>query len=107
MDCHRCEFIRYDGHRYGHCAHPGHSDVKFVMRKNRPADSKRPYSKLVCNEFRLRRRCSNCARWVRGKYFSDGETPSVKGHCSLGNAYSIDGCPDWESSVKCPKSTHT
>lgn len=97
MDCHRCEYIRYDGSRYGRCAHPGHSDVKFVPKKNRPTDSKRPYSKLVCKEFKLKKRCSNCKNWIRGRYFADGETPAAKGKCKLRicerNGYD---CPLWE-----------
>ena len=83
MDCHNCEYIRYDGHRYGHCAHPGHSDVKFVAKKNRPIDSKRPYCKLVCKEFRLRKRCPNCANWMRGEYLGMARPRHARGIASL------------------------
>lgn len=100
MDCHKCKFIRYDGHRYGHCVHPGHSDVKLVMKKNRPTDAQRTYSKLVCKEFELRKRCSNCINWVRGKYFKDGETPMIKGHCKLRIIERHGDCPIWEKYKK-------
>lgn len=81
MDCHRCEHIRYDGCRYGRCSCPGHSDVRLVLDKSK--DRKRPYNKRICPDFRLRRKCSNCRYWIRGKYFSDGKTPAKKGRCSL------------------------
>ena len=103
MDCHNCEYIRYDGHRYGRCAHPGHSDVKFVAKKDRPIDSKRPYCKLVCKEFCLRKRCSNCENWIRGEYFRDGETPARKGYCKFNIQERNGGCPKWESAVKNPR----
>lgn len=79
MDCHRCEHITYAGCRYGRCSHPGHQDV--VLRLDK--DGKRPYNKQICPDFMLRRKCSNCKYWKRGRYFVDGMTPATKGRCSL------------------------
>ena len=82
MDCHRCEHIRYDGCPYGRCSVPGRQDVRFERRK--PGDGRsRPYSRLICTDFRMKKRCSNCRYWKRGRYFSDGKTPAQKGKCSL------------------------
>lgn len=91
MDCHRCEHIRYDGCRYGRCSHVGHSDVRIEPGK----DGKRPYNKMICPDFKLRRKCSNCKYWLRGRYFADGKTPATKGRCSLGILMSAEECPVW------------
>lgn len=96
MDCHRCKYIRYDGFRYGRCSHPGHQDVKFIPRKHREEGAARPYSKLICKEFCLRKRCANCSHWVRGEYYRDGQTPAKKGYCSLGIVDRNEDCPKWE-----------
>lgn len=82
MDCHRCENLRYDGCPYGRCSHPGHSDVRLEIGQGRE-EGRRPYNRQVCPDFRLKRRCSNCKYWERGRYFSDGKTPAAKGKCSL------------------------
>ena len=97
MDCHRCKYLRYDGCRYGRCSHPGHQDVRFILKHNRGPNSKRPYSREVCKEFVLRRKCSNCINWVRGKYFADGMTPATKGRCKLMVCErNGEDCPLWE-----------
>lgn len=96
MDCHRCEFIRYDGCRYGRCSHAGHSDVRFVRSGK---GSARPYNMQICPDFRLRKRCSNCRYWKRGRYFADGNTPAEKGRCSLEISGGV--CPLWKDRKGC------
>lgn len=96
MDCHRCKHIRYDGCRYGRCSHRGHLDV--VLSPG--SDGNRPYNRQICPDFDLRRRCSNCAHWIRGEYFADGMTPARKGMCDLGNDVSGRVCPEWKLSTK-------
>jgi len=96
MDCHRCIYIRYDGCRYGRCTHPGHLDVRLVPKGSRPKGHKRPYSRMICREFKLRKKCSNCKHWVRGEYFADGHTPAKKGKCSLRVIERGADCPLWK-----------
>lgn len=96
MDCHRCIFIKYNGCRYGRCTHPGHPDVKFVPKEQRSADISRPYSREICKDFCLRKKCSNCKKWIRGQYFADGKTPAVRGRCSLRLVERGEDCPQWE-----------
>lgn len=98
MDCHNCVYIRYSGSSYGRCTCPGHQDVVFSKeaKEKRKRDGKRVYSRQICNEFKLRQRCSNCMHWVRGKYFADGKTPSAKGYCNLGNYTDYNLCPCWK-----------
>lgn len=79
MDCHRCQNIVYSGCKYGRCSLPGHQDVHLEIARDGP----RRYNKQICPDFKQRRRCSNCAYWLRGEYFADGKTPSRKGRCSL------------------------
>ncbi len=99
MDCHRCEHIRYDGCRYGRCSHVGHSDVRIEPGK----DGKRPYNKMICPDFKLRRKCSNCKYWLRGKYFADGKTPASKGRCSLNILTEGLCCKMWRKGNTSPK----
>lgn len=92
MDCHRCENLRYSGSRYGRCSHVGHQDVVI----SRGTGGARPYNREICPDFVLRRRCSNCRYWVRGKYFADGKTPATKGRCSLDILYTgVAPCAVW------------
>ena len=91
MDCHRCENITYAGCRYGRCSHPGHSDVVLSLGR----DGKRRYNRQICPDFVMKRRCSNCKYWHRGKYFADGMTPAAKGCCSLKISMSAVDCPMW------------
>ena len=94
MDCHRCENIRYDGCPYGHCIHEGHRDVRFTKRRDGEA---RPYNRQICPDFVMRKRCSNCTYWVRGKYYADGKTPASKGRCSLKIVErNVHDCPLWK-----------
>ena len=99
MDCHRCEHIRYDGCRYGRCSHVGHSDVRIEPGK----DGKRPYNKMICPDFKLRRKCSNCKYWLRGRYFADGKTPASKGRCSLKILTGGLCCKMWRKGNTSPK----
>ena len=99
MNCHRCIHLRYDGCPYGHCVHPAHPDVVFTPLKDRkgPGMRTRPYSKEKCPDFATYRRCSNCNKWLRGRYFRDGRTPAAKGKCSIGLVCKAgDRCPMWE-----------
>jgi len=91
MDCHRCENLTYAGSRYGRCSHPGHRDV--VLRLS--GEGKRKYNKQFCAEFVMKKRCSNCKYWERGRYFADGITPATKGRCSLKILMSAEECPMW------------
>lgn len=91
MDCHRCVNLTYSGCRYGRCSHPGHRDV--VLRLD--AAGKRPYNRQICPDFVMKRRCSNCKYWKRGRYFADGITPATKGKCSLDVLRTADACPMW------------
>ena len=91
MDCHRCRNITYAGCRYGRCSHPGHRDVFFSSEKGR----KRKYNKQICPDFVMKRRCSNCKYWKRGRYFADGMTPAEKGSCSLRISRAAEECPMW------------
>lgn len=91
MDCHRCVNIRYDGCRYGRCSHPGHKDVVLEIKKGA-----RPYNKQICPDFEVRKRCSNCKYWARGKYFADGRTPAKKGRCSLDICNTGIPCRIWK-----------
>ena len=91
MDCRRCENIRYDGCRYGRCSCSGHEDVRLSPGK----DGKRPYSRSICPDFVLKRRCSNCRYWIRGEYFADGRTPARKGRCSLDFVKAGSSCGLW------------
>lgn len=93
MDCHRCIHISYSGCRYGRCSHPGHRNV--VLRRGE--DGSRPYNRMICQDFEIRKRCSNCAFWVRGKYYADGNTPADKGGCSLRISRKADECPMWKA----------
>lgn len=93
MDCHRCIHVRYDGCRYGRCSHPGHKDVKLSKCQG----GERKYNKQICPDFRLRKRCSNCRYWIRGRYFSDGATPAAKGKCSLRILREAEDCPMWKA----------
>lgn len=96
MDCHRCKHIRYGGCRYGRCSHPGHLDV--VLRKGERHDGEegRPYDTRICPDFSIRKGCSTCRYWIRGSYFADGKTPSVRGRCSLGLSWAgEEGCRMW------------
>lgn len=93
MDCHRCEYIRYDGCHYGRCSHVGHSDVVLLPGK----DGKRPYNKQICADFRLKKKCSNCRYWIRGEYFCDGKTPARKGRCSLDIFGTGSTCELWKA----------
>jgi len=95
MDCHRCKFLKYDGCRYGRCTHQCHPDVKFVPKSQRKEGSSRPYSREICKDFRLRKKCSNCKKWIRGEYFADGKTPAKKGRCSLRLIERGEDCPLW------------
>ncbi len=97
MDCHRCENLRYDGCPYGRCVCPGHLNVRFSREdaKRRASEGNRPYNKQICPDFRMRKRCSNCKYWIRGSYFADGKTPSVKGRCSLKLSKDAAECPLW------------
>ena len=89
MDCRRCIHIRYSGCRHGRCSHPGHKDV--VLR---PGSG---YNTQICGDFVFRRRCSNCAHWLRGEYFGDGITPALGGGCSMGMAPDEAGfCMKWK-----------
>lgn len=94
MDCHRCEHLRYNGCRYGRCTHPGHRGVVLSKPKDR---SERTYNKLICPDFVMRKRCSNCRYWARGEYFADGKTPAKKGHCSLKLLRDPSECPMWKA----------
>lgn len=97
MDCHRCEYIRYAGCRYGRCSHKGHVDVVLVAGR----DGKRPYNRQICPDFKLRKKCSNCIHWIRGEYFSDGITPAKKGRCKFGYSdKSGASCPYWKLSKR-------
>lgn len=98
MNCHRCIHLRYDGRPYGHCTHPNHPDVVFTPLKDRRGQGMRtrPYNKEKCPDFATYRRCSNCAYWIRGKYFRDGMTPASKGKCSICLKPSEGRCPMWE-----------
>lgn len=98
MDCHRCIYLRYDGCPYGRCSHSGHSDVRFSKEdlKKRASEGTRTYNKMICPDFKMKRRCSNCRYWVRGEYFADGKTPAKKGRCSLRVVVPGDKCPIWE-----------
>lgn len=93
MNCHRCKNLVYCGCPYGRCGHPGHKDV--TLRRSQ--DGKRKYNRKICPDFELRKSCSNCAHWIRGRYFADGKTPSRKGRCSLDILYSGGApCGKWE-----------
>lgn len=96
MDCHRCVFLKYDGCRYGRCTHQAHLDVKFVLKSQRKNKGSRPYSREICKEFILKKKCSNCKKWIRGEYFADGKTPSKRGRCSLRLMERGEDCPLWE-----------
>lgn len=96
MDCHRCEYIRYAGCRYGRCSHKGHVDVVLVAGR----DGKRPYNRQICPDFKLRKKCSNCIHWIRGEYFADGKTPARRGACELGKFASSGFCTDWKLSTR-------
>lgn len=93
MDCHRCENLIYSGCRYGRCSHPGHRDV--VLRIGNGA--KRPYNRQICADFVMKKRCSNCKYWIRGKYFADGMTPAAKGSCSLRISRDGSECQVWRA----------
>lgn len=93
MDCHRCENLRYSGCRYGRCSHPGHRDV--VLRLDKSGERK--YNRQICLDFALKKRCSNCRYWKRGRYFADGITPAKKGFCSLKILMKADECPMWKA----------
>jgi len=93
MDCHRCEYVRYDGCSYGHCVHRGHKDVILCAG---PKGGKRRYNMDICPDFKLKKRCSNCKYWTRGKYFADGRTPARKGRCSLRCVEAGGDCPLWK-----------
>lgn len=90
--------MRYDGCPYGRCIHRGHRDVRFRREDagSRTEDGKRPYNRQICPDFILKKRCSNCKYWIRGAYFSDGETPARKGRCSLRCAERGKDCPLWK-----------
>ena len=98
MDCHRCVHLKYSGCPYGRCTHPGHLDVVFVPKSKRSgeAEGKRPYSREICPDFKLRKKCSNCKHWKRGEYFADGMTPAKKGGCSLRLKECGPDCPLWK-----------
>lgn len=97
MDCHRCIHIKYAGCRYGRCDCPGHSGIVLVKSRS----GRRSYNNLICPDFVMRRRCSNCVHWKRGEYFADNKTPATKGCCTLGNVISNGGpCPDWKQNKK-------
>lgn len=98
MDCHRCMNLKYAGCSYGKCSHPGHSDVVFVPKAKREKEGTyvRPYSREICPDFRLRKRCANCKHWKRGEYFADGRTPAKKGRCSLRLIQCGADCPLWK-----------
>lgn len=83
MDCHRCENLRYAGCRYGRCSHPGHRDVVLKLGKG----GARKYNRQICPDFVMKKRCSNCKYWKRGRYFADGITPRKEGKCSLDILY--------------------
>lgn len=87
MDCHRCVYLRYGG--CPHCTHRGHRDV--VLRRG----DERPYNRMLCKDFVMKKRCSNCKYWKRGRYFADGTTPAARGKCSLGLAEHALVCPMW------------
>lgn len=93
MDCHRCENLRYAGCRYGRCSHRGHLDV--VLKLEKGAGRKRPYNRQICPDFVMRKRCSNCLYWRRGKYFADGKTPATTGRCSLNVGTDAAACAMW------------
>jgi len=93
MDCHRCERVSYAGCRYGRCSHPGHKDVVLKLTKG----AKRAYNKQICPDFVMKRRCSNCRYWKRGRYFADGVTPATKGRCSLDILREASECPMWKA----------
>lgn len=99
MDCHRCIHIRYDGCKYGRCSHRGHGDVRLSIEdaKRRAKDGRRDYNRQICPDFVMRRRCSNCKYWFRGRYFADGKTPAGKGRCSLGIDKCAEECPIWKA----------
>lgn len=111
MDCHRCYHLRYDGCRYGHCTHPYHQDVRLVPKSERKEGIPRPYNHDICREFKLRRKCSNCKHWIRGRYFADGRTPATKGHCAFKYVEMGEDCPKWAigptSWKKCDKTDNT
>ena len=91
MDCHRCANLRYAGCRYGRCSHPGHQDVVLTLKKG----ERSKYSRKICPDFVMKKLCSNCKYWIRGRYFADGITPATKGRCSLKILRSADECPMW------------
>ena len=93
MDCRRCIYVAYNG--CPHCTHPGHRDV-VIPRRNGRSDGSRPYSREICKDFVLRRKCSNCLNWIRGEYFADGVTPATKGKCRLRCQERGEDCPLWE-----------
>lgn len=97
MDCHRCEFLRYDGCPYGRCTHHGHPDVRLSREeaRARAESGKRDYNRQICPDFVLKKRCANCRYWRRGRYFADGKTPATKGHCSLRVQERGKDCPLW------------
>jgi len=43
----------------------------------------------------MKKLCSNCKYWKRGRYFADGITPAEKGKCSLEILMSAEECPMW------------
>lgn len=94
MDCHRCIHVRYDGCSYGRCSHPNHKDVRLRLEKK--GGGERPYNKDVCPDFQLRRKCSNCKHWIRGRYFADGQTAAQKGHCGYNLQEKGDKCSMWK-----------
>ena len=98
MDCHNCEHLGYSGCPYGRCMHPGHQDVRFSRAdaKKRREEGNRAYNRQICPDFSLKKRCSNCANWTRGHYFSDGMTPAAKGCCTLGREANGGSCPKWK-----------
>ena len=56
---------------------------------------KRKYNRQICPDFVMKKRCSNCKYWIRGRYFADGATPATKGRCSLKISRLEGVCPVW------------
>lgn len=99
MDCHRCANLKYDGCAYGRCSHPSHVDVRFSLKeaRERSKNGIRPYNKQICPDFVMKKKCSNCWYWTRGMYFADGETPAIKGFCSLSISKTGEVCELWRA----------
>lgn len=91
MNCRVCVHVGYKG--CCHCLLSRHSDVKF--NKNLKGASSK-YAKIKCEDFELKKKCSNCANWIRGEYYNDGMTPSSKGRCSLRCVERGGECALWE-----------